>query len=136
MHIQRHAVLVGIGKVGIQVFNALPTQWSITVIDKDLKQLNKIPDIWGGKPVTKLCADGTSRLVLQEANLVQTSVLAVLTQDDEVNAEVVRIAKEHFLVPRGNETRALQRENALRLGERENHGLFVGSHDGRSGQRD
>ena len=98
MHIQRHAVLVGIGKIGIRVFNALPTQWSITVIDKDLKQLNKIPDVWGGKPVTKLCADGTSRLVLQEANLVQTSLLAVLTQNDETNAEVVRMAREHFLV--------------------------------------
>ena len=98
MHIQRHAVLVGAGRIGLQIFTSLPEQWSVTVIDKDMNLLNRLPDEWGGKPVTKLCADATSRLVLQEANLNQTTMLAVLTDSDDVNTEVVRIAKENFQV--------------------------------------
>ena len=98
MHIQRHAVLVGAGRIGLQIFTSLPPQWSVTVIDKDMNLLNRLPDDWGGKPVTKLCADATSRLVLQEANLNQTTLLAVLTDSDDVNTEVVRIAKENFQV--------------------------------------
>lgn len=107
MHIQRHAVLIGAGRIGLQIFTSLPTQWSVTIIDKDLNLLNRIPDEWGGKPVTKLCADATSRLVLQEANLNQTSLLAVLTDSDDVNTEVVKIAKEHFHV---EEIFVIQRE--------------------------
>lgn len=107
MHIQRHVVLVGAGRIGLQIFNDLPTEWSITVIDKDMKLLNRLPDEWGGKPVVKLCADATSRLVLQEANLSPTTMLAILTDSDDVNTEVANIAKEHFQV---EEIFVIQRE--------------------------
>ena len=98
MRIQRHAVLIGMGRIGRQVLESLPKEWNVYVIDKNINQLNLIPDTLGDKSITKLCEDATSRLVLKETNLQQGSLLAVMTGSDDVNREVIHLAREEFHV--------------------------------------
>ena len=41
--LQRQFVLIGLDGIGPSVFQSLPTDWHITVVDTDLNKLNDIP---------------------------------------------------------------------------------------------
>jgi Trk K+ transport system NAD-binding subunit/nucleotide-binding universal stress UspA family protein len=96
--IQRHAVLIGMGKTGRRVLQNLPPEWNIYVIDKNINNLNLIPDEEKHRSITRLCEDATSRLVLKETNLQPASLVVVMTGSDEVNKEVILLARNEFQV--------------------------------------
>ncbi len=95
---QRQLVLIGLDGIGIYVFQNIPDNWHVTVIDDNMDRLSQIPDIWGDRKVTKICDNPSSRLVLEECNLVPSTILAVLTTSDKMNQEVVRLAKEEYAI--------------------------------------
>ena len=66
------------------------------MVDTDLHKLNALPELWGDRKVTKICDNASSKLVLEECDLVPSTLLAVLTTNDKMNQEVVRLAKEDF----------------------------------------
>lgn len=94
--LQRQFVLIGLDGIGPAVFHTLPIDWHITVVDTDLHKLNTLPDVWGERKVTKICDNASSKLVLEECDLVPSTLLAVLTTQDKMNQEIVRLAKEDF----------------------------------------
>lgn len=96
LQVLRHVILVGMGEIGKNVLHTLPKEWKITVIDKDINRLQSIPDTLHDKEITKLCDNASSRLVLKESQLHATSILGILTKDDELNKEIVKIAREEF----------------------------------------
>ncbi len=96
--LQRQLVLIGLDGIGPSVFQTLPKNWHITVVDTDLSKLNELPDTLGDRKVTKICDNASSKLVLEDCNLVPSTLLAVLTTSDTMNQEIVRLAKEHFSV--------------------------------------
>jgi trk system potassium uptake protein len=97
-NIQRQLVLIGLDGIGPSVFHTLPKDWHITVVDSDMNKLNAIPDTLGERRITKLCDNASSKLVLEECNLVPSTLLAVLTTSDTMNQEIVRVAREDFSV--------------------------------------
>lgn len=95
---QRQLVLIGLDGIGIYVFQSIPDNWHVTVIDDNMDRLSQIPDLWGDRKVTKICDNPSSRLVLEECNLVPSTILAVLTTSDKMNQEVIRLAKEEYAI--------------------------------------
>ena len=78
-NLQRQLVLIGLDGIGPSVFQTLPNDWHITVVDSDMNKLNMLPDSVGDRKITKLCDNASSKLVLEECNLVPSTLLAVLT---------------------------------------------------------
>ena len=73
--LQRQFVLIGLDGIGTSVFHTLPTDWHITVVDTDLHKLNALPELWGDRKVTKICDNASSKLVLEECDLVPSTLL-------------------------------------------------------------
>ena len=82
MSVQRQIVLVGLDGVGIKVFDTIPKDWHITVVDSDLNLLEKIPDLHGERKVTKICDNPSSRLVLSECGLQPSTLISIMTRSD------------------------------------------------------
>ncbi len=93
MHDKRHLVVVGGGRVGRALIASLPESWRVTVIDKDPRCLELLPEGLGEDPLIPILGDASSRLVLEEAEVTATCSLAVVTHDDVVNREVARLAR-------------------------------------------
>jgi len=96
VHTSRHAVIIGAGRIGKALVADLPENWGITVIDKDEAALDELSAEHGKLAFNKILGDATSKLILKKAQLESSTVLAITTQNDTVNREVVRMARTHF----------------------------------------
>lgn len=76
----------------------LPSTWTATIIDQDPEALASCPDTHAGQTIDKITGDATSRLVLDRVKLSARTMVAVMTDQDAVNLEVVRMLRTHFKV--------------------------------------
>lgn len=93
-----HAVVVGCGRVGSSVAAALQEQGhTVAVIDKDRRAFGRLPGGFSGRRVTGL---GFDRDRLAEAGIEDADAVAAVTNGDNSNIVVARVARETYQVER------------------------------------
>ena len=85
-------IIVGAHGEAKELINRISTGWNISVIDMDQDKLRNFNP---NRQIEKYQGDGTSTLVLKKAGIETASALITLTLDDEVNIEILKIAKSH-----------------------------------------
>ena len=85
-------IIVGAHGEAKELINRISTGWNVSVIDMDQDKLRNFNP---NRQIEKYQGDGTSTLVLKKAGIETASALITLTQDDEVNIEILKIAKSH-----------------------------------------
>jgi trk system potassium uptake protein TrkA len=94
-----HAVIVGCGRVGAELAQALEGRgYTVSIIDKDPNAFEqRILPGFSGK---KLAGMGFDQEILEEAGIRDAEIFASVTRGDNTNIVSARIAKEHYDVPR------------------------------------
>ncbi|MDA8564409.1 NAD-binding protein [bacterium] len=85
-------IIVGAHGEAKELINRISTGWNVSVIDMDQDKLRNFNP---NRQIEKYQGDGTSTLVQKKAGIETASALITLTQDDEVNIEILKIAKSH-----------------------------------------
>jgi Trk K+ transport system NAD-binding subunit len=85
-------IIVGAHGEAKELINRISTGWNVSVIDMDQDKLRNFNP---NRQIEKYQGDGTSTLVLKKAGIETASALITLTLDDEVNIEILKIAKSH-----------------------------------------
>lgn len=86
------AIVVGAGGGTRELLRRLGEAWTVTVVDISGQRLEAIKEI---SPVHVVVGDGTSRLTLQRAGLAEADAVVAAADDDEVNLEVCRLARQN-----------------------------------------
>ena len=84
-------IVVGAGGTTRELLRRLGPAWEITVIEQDRTRLEQARAV---RPFRALPGDGSSRVVLQRAGLGETDAVVAATNDEQVNLEVCRLARE------------------------------------------
>jgi trk system potassium uptake protein len=93
-----HVVVVGCGRVGSGLAATLENQGhSVAVIDRRVQSFRRLPDGFGGKKVVGV---GFDRVRLEEAGIADAGALAAVTNGDNSNIVVARVAREAFQIDR------------------------------------
>ncbi|MBI2706355.1 MAG: TrkA family potassium uptake protein [Actinobacteria bacterium] len=93
-----HVVVVGCGRVGSGLANTLEGEGhTVAVIDKQSKAFRRLPDDFGGKTVVGV---GFDRDNLRAAGIEEAGALASVTNGDNSNILIARVAREAFNVER------------------------------------
>lgn len=85
-------LIAGAGKTARELLRRLSPAWTITLIDieeEHLKQFDNSPRI-----AQRVRGDASSRLVLGRAALEEHDFVVAVTNNDDVNIEVCRLARE------------------------------------------
>jgi len=85
-------IIVGAGDTGAQLAERLGDDWEVTIVDPDGEALAR-EQLAGARLVQ---GDGSSALVLREAGADQIKTLVAASPDDEVNLEVLKVARRDF----------------------------------------
>jgi len=86
-------LIVGAGKTRREILRRLGEAWSVTLVDIVSDRLNLLKKNF--KQVTKtVLGDASSLITLKEANLENQDFVVGVTNHDDVNLEVCRLAKE------------------------------------------
>ena len=89
-----HAVIVGCGRVGAELADALGQRdFSVSIIDKNPSAFEHLHPGFGGKT---FIGPGFDRDILEEAGIRQADVFIAVTNGDNSNIVCARIAKEHY----------------------------------------
>jgi Trk K+ transport system NAD-binding subunit/nucleotide-binding universal stress UspA family protein len=89
---RRRIVIVGAGQTGRALVRMLSSAWEVGVLDLDAVKLDRLRAEAPDRPMTLLAKDGTSLMNLREAGIDGAEWIAALTDRDEVNLEVCRVA--------------------------------------------
>jgi trk system potassium uptake protein TrkA len=93
-----HVVIVGCGRVGSGLAGRLTTAGhSVAIIDKRKEAFRRLR---GDIEVQRLVGIGFDREMLLEAGVERASALASVTNGDNSNIVIARVARERFDVPR------------------------------------
>ncbi len=93
-----HVVVVGCGRVGSGLAGALDAAGhSVAVIDRQEKAFRRLPDGFGGRTITGV---GFDRDRLTDAGIQEAAALAAVTNGDNSNIVVARVARETYRVER------------------------------------
>jgi trk system potassium uptake protein TrkA len=93
-----HAVIVGCGRVGAQVATELEEAGhTVAVVDKDPRAFRRLHGGFGGR---RVAGYGFDRDRLIEAGIQDAGALAAVTNGDNSNIVVARVARETFGVER------------------------------------
>jgi trk system potassium uptake protein TrkA len=93
-----HVVIVGCGRVGSGLARQLAgAGHTVAIIDKRKEAFRRIP---AEVEVLRLVGIGFDRRVLHEAGIHRASALAAVTNGDNSNIVIARVAHERFEVPR------------------------------------
>lgn len=93
-----HAVVVGCGRVGAAVAaNLEEAGHTVAVVDKDGRAFRRLPQGFSGRRIKGL---GFDRDRLLEAGIEEATALAAVTNGDNSNIVVARVARESFGVER------------------------------------
>jgi trk system potassium uptake protein TrkA len=89
-----HAVIVGCGRVGAELADALGQRdFSVAVIDKQAAAFEHLHPGFEGKTFV---GPGFDRGILEEAGIKEADVFIAVTNGDNSNIVCARIAKEHY----------------------------------------
>jgi trk system potassium uptake protein TrkA len=88
-------VIVGCGRVGVELALALHQSHSVSVIDRDSRSFDRLGLHFSGRTVQ---GHGMDRTALERAGIETTNALAAVTSSDNVNAIVSRIARDIYHV--------------------------------------
>ena len=83
-------ILVGAGGATRELLRRLGDMWDVTVVDARATELREAERI---REVMTVEGDGSSRLVLERAGLVEADAVVASTSDDDANLEVCRLAR-------------------------------------------
>ena len=88
-------IIVGAHGEAKELINRISSGWSISVVDLDQEKLRNFST---KRQIEKIQGDATSSLVLKKAGLESTTAVITLTLSDEVNLEVLKIAKQNEII--------------------------------------
>ncbi|RIK05091.1 MAG: potassium transporter TrkA [Acidobacteria bacterium] len=93
-----HAVIVGCGRVGAELADALGERgYTVSIIDKDFAAFERLPSGFGGKT---LVGPGFERSILEDAGIKNAEIFIAVTNGDNSNIVSARVAKEYYKVPK------------------------------------
>ena len=84
-------IIAGANGIAEQLIQRIGIGWEVSVVDIDQEILRKFSS---ERKVEKIQGDASSNLVLKKAGLKHSGAVIALTDSDDVNIEVVRLAKE------------------------------------------
>jgi trk system potassium uptake protein TrkA len=90
-----NVIVVGCGRVGIELAHTLHKEHTVTVIDKNARAFDQLGLDFLGRTTQ---GDALDRKALQRAGVETAEALAAVTSSDNVNAIVARIARDVFHV--------------------------------------
>ena len=88
-------IIVGAHGEAKELINRVSSGWSISVIDLDQEKLRNFTT---NRQIDKIQGDATSSLVLKKAGLDEATAIITLTLSDEVNMEILKIAKQNNIL--------------------------------------
>jgi Trk K+ transport system NAD-binding subunit len=88
-------IIVGAHGEAKELINRVSSGWSISVIDLDQEKLRNFTT---NRQIDKIQGDATSSLVLKKAGLDEATAIITLTLSDEVNLEILKIAKQNNIL--------------------------------------
>ncbi len=88
-------IIVGAHREAKELINRISSGWNVSVIDIDQNRLRKFTT---NRQIEKIQGDGTSNLVLKKAGIEKASAVITLTLDDEINIEILKIAKQYNIL--------------------------------------
>jgi len=88
-------IIVGAHGEAKELINRVSSGWSISVIDLDQEKLRNFTT---NRQIDKIQGDATSSLVLKKAGLDEATAIVALTLSDEVNLEILKIAKQNDIL--------------------------------------
>ena len=88
-------IIIGAHAEAKQLINRISAGWEISVIDMDQ---DKLRNFTTNRQIEKYQGDGTSTLVLKKAGIENSNAVITLTESDEVNIEVLKIAKQNKIL--------------------------------------
>ncbi len=92
-----NVIVVGCGRVGVELALSLQRNHLVTVIDTDPRSFDRLGLHFSGRTVQ---GESLDRTVLERASIDTADALAAVTASDNVNVVVARIAREIFHVER------------------------------------
>lgn len=92
-----NVIIVGCGRVGVELAHTLHKEHAVTVIDKKAGAFDQLGLDFLGRTVQ---GEALDRKALQRAGVETAGALAAVTSSDNVNAIVARIARNVFHVER------------------------------------
>jgi trk system potassium uptake protein TrkA len=92
-----NVIVVGCGRVGVELAHTLHQEHIVTVIDKNAGAFDQLGLNFLGRTVQ---GEALDRKALQRAGVETAGALAAVTSSDNVNAIVARIARDFFHVNR------------------------------------
>lgn len=90
-------IIVGCGRVGVELALTLHKQHLVSVIDKDSHSFDKLGLHFAGRTIHGHAMDRTA---LERAGIGSADALAAVTSSDNVNAIVARVAQDVYHVKR------------------------------------
>ena len=88
-------IIVGAHGEAKELINRVSSGWSISVVDLDQEKLRNFTT---NRQIDKIQGDATSSLVLKKAGLDEATAIVTLTLSDEVNLEILKIAKQNNIL--------------------------------------
>ena len=88
-------IIVGAHGEAKELINRVSSGWSISVIDLNQEKLRNFTT---NRQIDKIQGDATSSLVLKKAGLDEATAIVTLTLSDEVNLEILKIAKQNNIL--------------------------------------
>jgi trk system potassium uptake protein len=89
-----HVIVVGCGRVGSGIAHSLDAaQHSVTVIDRKASSFKRLDPSFGGKTIVGV---GFDREVLTEAGIQHADAVTAVTNGDNSNILIARVARETF----------------------------------------
>ena len=92
-----NVIIVGCGRVGVELALSLCRQHLVTMIDPKPLAFDRLGTDFLGRTVQ---GDGLDREVLLRAGIESAEALAAVTNSDNVNVVVARIARDLYHIPR------------------------------------
>ena len=84
-------IVVGAGGIARELVRRLGESWAVTIVEPSSDLLERFDP---GRPVARVTGDGSSRVVLLRAGLKDADAIVAATNDDDVNLEICRLARE------------------------------------------